>query len=200
MHLFGRNSDHDYYCELLFSKRSGTPNQFLSVLLHTIAISGLSRVRTEPDPLLIVPSLAHHPIQTNGQSSRHRDFGGFPSSSHHQVELLAAPLRQPAHGDLRCFYQQKAQHRTALLGNVSQSATIPAGVFQRHQSEIARHLFPALKAISLSDDQHEGQCGERTDTGMRHQSPGLGTLLHLKNLDYAQNALCRSKRVIACGC
>ena len=48
-------------------KRSGTPNQFLGVLLHTMAISGLSRVRTELNPLLIVPSLAHHPIQTNRQ-------------------------------------------------------------------------------------------------------------------------------------
>src|SRR2546427_12980282 len=48
MHLFGRqrpimittsNSS--------FLKRSGTPNQFLDVLPHTIAMSGLSRVRTE---------------------------------------------------------------------------------------------------------------------------------------------------------
>jgi hypothetical protein len=37
----------------------------LDVLLHTMAISGLSRVRTELDPLLIVPSLAHHPVQVH---------------------------------------------------------------------------------------------------------------------------------------
>jgi hypothetical protein len=56
MHLFGRkrpimittsNSS--------FTKRSGTPNQFLGVLLHTIAMSGLSHVRTELDPLLDSP-------------------------------------------------------------------------------------------------------------------------------------------------
>jgi hypothetical protein len=69
-------------------KRSGTPNQFLGVLLHTTAISGLSPVRTEFAPLLMVPSLAHHPVQTNRQSPRHGDLGGFPSSSHHQVEIL----------------------------------------------------------------------------------------------------------------
>ena len=40
-------------------KRSGTPNQFLGVLLRTMAMSGLSHVRTELNPLLIVPSLAH---------------------------------------------------------------------------------------------------------------------------------------------
>jgi hypothetical protein len=40
-------------------KRSGTPNQLLGVLLHAMAISGLSRVRTELDRLLIVPPLAH---------------------------------------------------------------------------------------------------------------------------------------------
>jgi len=49
------------------------PNQLLGVLLHTTAIFGLSRVRTELDPLLIVPSLAHHPIQTNRQSPGHGD-------------------------------------------------------------------------------------------------------------------------------
>jgi hypothetical protein len=69
-------------------KRSGTPNQFLGVLLHTTAISGLSRVRTEFAPLLMIPSLALHPVQTNRQSPRYVDFGGFPSSSHHQVEIL----------------------------------------------------------------------------------------------------------------
>ena len=58
MHLFGHNFDHDYYFELLSVKRSGTPNQFLGVLLHTMAISGLSRVRTELFYLLVIPSLA----------------------------------------------------------------------------------------------------------------------------------------------
>jgi hypothetical protein len=44
---------------------SGIPNQLLGDRLHTIAISGLSRVRTELFQLLVIPSLAPHPIQTN---------------------------------------------------------------------------------------------------------------------------------------
>jgi hypothetical protein len=55
-----------------------------------MAISELSHVRTEFAPLLIVPSLSHHPVQTNCQSPGHRYFGGFPSLPHHQVEILAA--------------------------------------------------------------------------------------------------------------
>ena len=43
-------------------KGSGIPTQLLGVLLHTIAISGLSRVRTELFQLLVIPSLAHHPV------------------------------------------------------------------------------------------------------------------------------------------
>jgi hypothetical protein len=39
-------------------KGSGIPNQFLDVLLHTIACSGLSRVRTELFQLLVIPFLA----------------------------------------------------------------------------------------------------------------------------------------------
>jgi transposase len=46
-------------------KRSGTPNQLLDVRLHTIAMSGLSHVRTEFHNLLVIPSLAHHPKQKN---------------------------------------------------------------------------------------------------------------------------------------
>ncbi len=61
---------------------------------------------------------------------------------------------------------------------MSQPSPIPAGVFQRHQSEIARHLLPARKAVGFSEDQHERQCGERTDTGMRHQALRLRALLH----------------------
>ena len=40
MHLFGRNRDHDYYFELPHKKGSGIPNQFLGVLLHTMAMYG----------------------------------------------------------------------------------------------------------------------------------------------------------------
>jgi len=47
-------------------KGSGTPNQLLDVLLHTMTISGLSRVRTELSQLLVIPFLAHHPIHLNG--------------------------------------------------------------------------------------------------------------------------------------
>ena len=105
MHLFGsQTANHDYYFELLLLKRSRTPNQLLDVRLNTMTISGLSYVRTELIPLLIVPSLAHHPVQTNRQPSCHRDLGDLPSMSRHQVEILAAPLGQAARCDLRRFY------------------------------------------------------------------------------------------------
>ena len=43
MHLFGRNSIM-ITSSNSSAKRSGMPNQSLGVLLHTMAISGLSRV------------------------------------------------------------------------------------------------------------------------------------------------------------
>src|ERR1035437_970118 len=54
-------------------KESGIPNQLLGVQLHTIACSGLSRVRTEFRQLLVIPSLAPYPVKTNGESTG--DFG-----------------------------------------------------------------------------------------------------------------------------
>src|SRR6202162_6633007 len=68
-------------------KRSGTPNQLLGVRRHTIAISGLSRVRTELSNLLVIPSLAPHPEQMHRQFSRHCYLGNFPSSPHRSVEV-----------------------------------------------------------------------------------------------------------------
>src|ERR1035437_2750832 len=70
MHLFGHTFDHDYYFELPV-KGSGIPTQLLDVLLHTIAISGFSRVRTELSQLLVIPFLPQHPVQTNGRLARH---------------------------------------------------------------------------------------------------------------------------------
>src|SRR5580692_12875027 len=64
-------------------KGSGIPNQLLGDRLHTIAISGLSRVRTELAPLRVIPSLTPHQIQPNRQLAGHGDLGGFPPSPHH---------------------------------------------------------------------------------------------------------------------
>src|SRR5258708_26657994 len=60
-------------------KGSGIPNQSLGVLLHTMAISRLSRVRTEHFQLLVIPSLAPHPVHANRQSPRHGHLGDLSS-------------------------------------------------------------------------------------------------------------------------
>src|SRR6266446_9454669 len=69
-------------------KGSGMPNQLLGVQRHTSAMSGLSRVRTEPRHLFIVPSLAPHPVHANGESSGHGYFGDLPPPPHRQVKIL----------------------------------------------------------------------------------------------------------------
>src|SRR5271169_1695845 len=107
---------------------SGIPNQLLGVLLHTIAISGLSRVRTELFYLLVIPSLAPHPIHPNRESTGHRDLGDLPPSPHRQVEVLAAPFLVAAHRHLRRFHQQKTQQSVALFRDVSQAPPLPARI------------------------------------------------------------------------
>jgi hypothetical protein len=121
-------------------KRSGLPNQLLGVGLHTTACSGLSRVRTELFPLLVIPPLAPHPIHSNRQAPRHRHLGNLPPPAHHQVEIFAAPFRNATCRDLDSFDQQEAQHRTLLFRDVPQPSPVPTGIFQGHQSEIARYL------------------------------------------------------------
>ena len=141
-------------------KGSGIPTQLLGVLLHTIAMSGLSRVRTELFQLLVIPSLAYHPVHPNGQFAGHRDLGDLPSSSQRQVEILTPPSRVAAHRDLRRFHQQEAQQGVALFRDMSQSSSIPAGLLQRHQPQIAGDLLATRKPIRFPDNQHERQRGQ----------------------------------------
>src|ERR1044071_4124944 len=73
-------------------KRSGTPNHYDGDLLHTIAISGLSHVRTELLQVLVIPFPTPHPEQSHGQPPGHRHLGDLSSPSHGQMEILAPPL------------------------------------------------------------------------------------------------------------
>ena len=90
-------------------KRSGTLNHYVGDLLHTMRISGLSRVRTETFQLLVIPSSAPHPVQTNRQSPRHGYFRNLSTASHRQVEKLIAPSRIAAHRHLGRVHQQETQ-------------------------------------------------------------------------------------------
>ena len=153
MHIFGHTFDHDYYFELP-GEGGGIPNQLLGVLLPTIVCSGLSRMRTELSQLLVIPSLAPHPVHANRQPPRHGDLGDLSSSPHRQMEILAAPFRDTAYRDVGRFHQQETQQRVALFRDVSQPSPLPAGLLQRHQPQVARDLLATLKPIRSSDDPH----------------------------------------------
>ena len=90
-------------------KGSGLPNRLRDVLLRNNACSGLARVRTELFPLLVIPLLAPHPVQTNRQSARHCHLGDLASSSHGEMEKLAPPLWIAPYCHLRRFHQKEAQ-------------------------------------------------------------------------------------------
>jgi hypothetical protein len=77
-HLFDHNFDHDYLFELP-AQGSGMPNHYAGDLLHTMAMYGLSHVRTELLPLLIVPFLTPHPVQVNRKFPGHRYFSDLSS-------------------------------------------------------------------------------------------------------------------------
>ena len=70
------------------------PNHYVGDLLHTMAISGLSRVRTELFKLAVVQSLTPHPVQMHRQLSSHRYLRDLPSSSHGEVEERTVKLSQ----------------------------------------------------------------------------------------------------------
>src|SRR5437879_1218030 len=108
---------------------SGMPNRYVGDLLHTIGISGLSRVRTERLQLAVVAALAPHPVQMHRQLASHRYLGDLPSSAQGEVQERTAPLGLAPYCDLRRFHQQKAQQRVALLADMPQSTPIATGLF-----------------------------------------------------------------------
>src|SRR6476469_5931202 len=68
-----------------------------------MAMSGLSRVRTELFQLLVIPSLAHHPVQAYRQFARHGHLGDLPSPPHGQVDILNATTATPQVVLKRCL-------------------------------------------------------------------------------------------------
>ncbi len=131
MHLFGP-PDRDSQFELPGEREWAAPIDLLGVRLHTNACSGLARVRTELVPLLVIPSLAPHPVEANRQPAGHRYFGDLSSPPHGKMKILASPLGVAAHRDSRCLDEQKPQQRVALFADVSQPATLPTGFFRGH--------------------------------------------------------------------
>ena len=85
------------------------PNHYVGDLLHTMAMSGLSRVRTKLFELFVVPPFAPHPVQMDGEFPGQRHLGDLPPTPHGQVEELVAPLRLAACRHLGRFDQQIAQ-------------------------------------------------------------------------------------------
>ena len=81
------------------------PNHYIGDLLHTIEISGLSRVRTELLQLAVVAVLTPHPVQMHCEFPCHRYLGNLPTTPHGEMEELTPPLGLAAHRDLRCFHQ-----------------------------------------------------------------------------------------------
>src|SRR5215467_4303885 len=97
-----------------------------------MAMSGLFHVRTEFQKLLVIPSLAYHPKQTNRWLPGHGDFGDLFSTPRRQVHVLTVPFWDLTAGHLCRFNQEGAQQRIALLGDMSQPTPLSARVLQGH--------------------------------------------------------------------
>ena len=96
MHLFGHKFDHDYYFELLREEeRAAHSINRCFAAHHRLFRAGPRANRTLG--LLVIPSFAPHPVESNRQSPRHRYLGDLASSPYHQVGALLAPLWKTAH-------------------------------------------------------------------------------------------------------
>src|SRR5882762_3944634 len=116
--------------------------------------SELSRVRTEFDQLRIVPTVPPHPVQANGKFSGHRRFGNVLVSTHRQVHISTPPVWITPDRCLRCFSQQVAQQRIALLAEMSQPLFASTGVFTGNQPNVAADLLAAWEPFRRPNDQH----------------------------------------------
>src|SRR5215467_11147958 len=107
-HLFDPYFDHDYFFGLPFVG-SGMPHQVDGVLLPTMDVSELSRVRTALTGLRILAAIPPHPIQLNRHPAPHRYLGNALVSTHRQVNVATSPVRMDSCRRLGCLHQQEAQ-------------------------------------------------------------------------------------------
>jgi hypothetical protein len=107
------------------------PNHYIGDLLHTIGMSGLSRVRTELFELAVVPASAPHPVQMHRQLPSHCNLGDLSSAPHRQVEESTAPVWLTSYRHLSRFHQQKPEQCVTLFADVSQPSTIATGLLRR---------------------------------------------------------------------
>jgi len=84
-------------------------------LLHTMAISGLSRVRTRAFQLTVVQTLTPHPVPMTASWRAIATFAIFPSAAHGRWKKLAPPLPFTADRDLRRFDQQDRNRAVACV-------------------------------------------------------------------------------------
>jgi|SRR5215472_8657559 len=54
---------------------------------------------------------------------------------------------------------KKRSKPVTLFTDVPQLSSFAAGIFCRHQTEIAGNLLTAVKSVGFPDDQHESECG-----------------------------------------
>ena len=108
---------------------------------------GLPHVRTEFQKLLIIPSLAPHPIQADCEFARHGHLGDFTFASHRQVQELTSPIGVAADGGLRRLHEQETQQRVALLADVTQPLPARAGVLAWDKPQVAADLLAAAKTL-----------------------------------------------------
>src|SRR6202521_87544 len=133
---------------------SGMPNHVDDALLHAMSGSELSRVRTEFNPLRILPTVAPHPVQPNSEFPGHGHLGNSFLPAHHQVHIPTPPVWVTPCGCLRCFSQQKAQQCVALLADMSQPLMAGTGVLTGNEPCVAADLLAARKPRRRPNDQH----------------------------------------------
>src|ERR1700691_1029025 len=150
-HLFDPISDHDYSFKLPLARERDAHSSGRRFLLRALSCSELSRVRTELDPLRILPTVSPYPVQLHCESPGHARLGNVPLSTHRQAHIASSPVRITACCGLGCFHQQETQQRTALLGDVSQPLMTGTGILLRNQSHIAADLLAPTKPFRSSD-------------------------------------------------
>ncbi len=153
------------------------PNHLDDALLHAMSGSELSRVRTEFNQLRILPTIAPHPVQPNGEFPGHGHFGNSFPPAHRQVHIAAPPVWVTPCGRLRRFPQQVAQQCVALLADVSQPLLAGAGVLTGNQPCVAADLLAARKPLRSPDDQNVDQPGDGSHARVGHQPYRCGPLL-----------------------
>jgi hypothetical protein len=121
--------------------------------------------------LVVVDMITEHDVEPDKKFAGERDFCLGSAASMQDGEVATSKIIIGASREGRGLTEDPAEECAALLGDLAEMMFVGRRVNGRRQADVAHDMFAVWEARDRPEDKDRGECGERTDAGMRQQEP-----------------------------